>query len=167
MEFDITEIDKKLLIRTLFAHSAPVGLGQAEYIVRKSHGEVVDGISDEECEYLLNEFNHSSERPAGFGILDYHKGKPMKLIFFRKQNGRVIVSSDSYDARNGRFRFLEAMLNIFHLDEIKITKKGYRQFVMTNLPSDLVRPKEQKKNVSGIIKKYDRKKRVFWKILGI
>ncbi len=37
MEFDNTEIDKILLIRTFFAHSALVGLRQAEYIVGKSH----------------------------------------------------------------------------------------------------------------------------------
>jgi|25_taG_2_1085351.scaffolds.fasta_scaffold00995_9 uncharacterized protein YegP (UPF0339 family) len=30
----------------------------------------------------------------------------MKLNFFRKQNGQVIVSSDDYDTRNGRYRFL-------------------------------------------------------------
>ena len=163
MVFDITNIDKKLLIRTLFAHSAPIGFGQAEYMVRKSRGEIVDGITDQECEHLLYEFNHSSERTAGFGILDYHKGKPMKLNFFRKQNGRVIVSSDSYDARNGRYRFLEAMLNTFHLDEIKINKKGYRQFVMTDLPSDLERTKEQKKMFRDLLKNMTEKREYFGK----
>jgi len=163
MEFDITEIDKKLLIRTLFAHSAPIGLGQAEYDVRKSFGETVDGISDEECEYLLYEYNHNSKRESVFGILDYHKGKPMKLNFFRKRNGRIITSSDSYDARNGRYRFLEAMLNTFHLDEIKITKKGYRQFVMTDLPSDLERTKEQNKTFKDLLKNMTEKREYFGK----
>lgn len=166
MEFDITDIDKKLLIRTLLAHSSPIGLGRAEYKFRKSIGEVVDGISDLECEYLLSEFNNSTERSAGFGILDYHNGKPMKLNFYRKTNGKVIVSSDSYDVRNGKFRFLEAMLNTFFLDEIKITKKGYRQFVMTDLPSDLERTKEQNKFFRDLIKNTIQKKDNYGKFWG-
>lgn len=163
MEFDITDIDKKLLIRTLFAHSAPLGLGKAEYDVRKSRGQVVDGIGDEECGYLLSEYNSSYERPAGFSILDYHKGKPMKLNFFRKTNGKVVVDSDSYDARNGKYRFLEAMLNTFLIDEIKITKKGYRQFTMVDLPSHLERPKEQNKMFKDLLKNTEQKKNEYGK----
>ena len=163
MEFDITDIDKKLLIRTLFAHSAPVGLGQAEYDVRKTFGEVVDGISDKECDNLLGEYRYISERDKIFGILDYHKGKPMKLNFYRNKNERVVTSSDSYDVRNGRYRFLEAMLNAFNLDEIKITKKGYRQFVMVDLPSDLVRTKEQKKMFMDLLKNMTEKREYFGK----
>ena len=163
MEFDITDINKKKLIRTLLVHSVPIGLGQAENDFRKSFGEVNDGISDEECEYLLAEYNYNSERDSLFGILDYHKGKPMKLNFYRKRNGRVVTSTDSYDARNGKYRFLEAMLNAFHLDEIKITKKGYQQFIMTDLASDLERTKEQARMFRDLLKNMTEKREYFGK----
>jgi len=127
MEFDITNLDKKLLIQTLFAHAAPLSLGKEEYKKGKQRGENVDGLTDEECEMMLNEFNHLVV--GGIKILDYHKGKPIKLVFYKNKNGRILSDSCSYDARNGMFRFFEAMLNIFSLDEILITKKGYKSYV--------------------------------------
>ena len=88
MEFDITHLDKKQLIQTLFAHSAPLNLGKAEYNIRKARGENVIGLSDEECEMILLEFNEFDT--GGLRILDYHKGKPMKLVFDKKRNGRIL-----------------------------------------------------------------------------
>lgn len=152
MEFDITNIDKRLLVQTLFAHSAPLGLGQAEYSVRKKWGENVDGLTDEECNEMLRDFNNSYAHSESFHIADYHKGKPMKINFYRNKNGRIIVDSGSYDSRNGKYRFLESMLNIFSLDEILITKKGYRHFIMTDLPEHLIRPKEQEAIFKNLLK---------------
>lgn len=150
MEFDITNTDKKLLIQTLFAHSAPLRLGYYEYDFRKRFGDNVDGLSDEECESILHDFNQLDT--GGLRILDYHKGKPMKLTFYKNNNSRILVDTGGYDSRNGKYRFFEALLNIFFLDEILITKKGYRHFVMTDLPKHLIRPKEQEYIFKNLIK---------------
>jgi len=161
MEFDITHLDKKLLIQTLYANSAPLRLGQAEYDQRKKWGENVCGLTDNECETFLYEFNHFDS--GGLRILDYHNGKPMKLVFYKTIYGRVLVDSGSYDARNGKYRFFEAMLNIFSLDEIFITKKGYKRFVMTDLPEHLIRPKEQETIFQNLIKNTKQKENIFGK----
>jgi len=158
MEFDITNIDKKLLVKTLIAHSNTIGLGKEEYKFRKSFGEIVDGINDIECDYILSEYNNSKKGRSHFEILDYYKGKPIKLNFYRNSKGKVLVNTDSYDVRNGKYRFLESMLNTFFLDEIKIIKKGYRQFLMTDLPESLKRNKEQNKLFRELLKNTDLKK---------
>ncbi len=150
MEFDITFLDKKLLIQTLFAHSAPLMMGQFEYAFRKFNDDNVDGLSDEECEIILHEFNHL--KSGHIKLLDYHKGKPMKLIFSKNSRGRILVSSDNYDVRNGKYRFFEALLNIFSIDEILITKKGYRNFVMSDLHEHLIRPKAQETIFRNLLK---------------
>ncbi|MBN2892073.1 MAG: hypothetical protein JXL97_09415 [Bacteroidales bacterium] len=165
MEFDITHLDKTQLIQTLFAHSAPLNLGKAEYDVRKARGENVIGLTDEECEMILFELNHFQD--GGLGILDYHKGKPMKLIFDKKRNGRILVDSSKYDARNGKYRFFEAMLNIFSLDEILITKKGFRQYVLVELPKHLIRPKEQENIFKNLIKHTIQKENEYGKYWAI
>lgn len=152
MEFDITTIDKTLLVKALIAHSSPLRLGKAEYDTREKLGELVDTITDEECELALMEFNYSNDQPRGFRIFDYYKGQPIKLVFYRNRNARVLVSSDYYDARNGKYRFLEAMLNTFSLEEIKITKKGYRPLIFTDLPEHLVRPKTQENEFKLMLK---------------
>lgn len=150
MEFDITHLDKKLLIQTLFAHSAPIGLGEAQYKVLKLRGDNVDGLTDEECELMLLEFNHSE---GGYAhVADYCKGKPMKLDFYKKKNGRVVADSDGYDSRNGKYRFLEALLNIFFIDEVLITKKGYRPYIFEGIGLEMTRSDEDTKKIKEIIK---------------
>ncbi len=141
MEFDITHLDKRLLIQSLFAHAGPLNLGKVEYFTRKKWGENVEGLTDEECEIILYDFNQLDS--GSLRIIDYHKGKPMKLVFDKKRNGRELVDSDSYDEHNGKFRFFEAMLDIFSVDEIFITKKGFGQFAFINIPEHLKRTKEQ------------------------
>ena len=150
MEFDITHLDKKTVIQALFSHSSPLNLGKAEYKVRKQRGENVDGLSDEECEQILFDFNNIDN--GNLRLLDYHKGKPMKLDFQKKSNGRVLVNTNSYDVRNGKYRSFEAFLNIFLLDEIYITKKGYSPYIFEDLPEHLIRPKEQEEMFKNIIK---------------
>jgi len=44
------------------------------------------------------------------------------------------------------------MLNIFDIGEILITKKGYRRYVMTELPEYLSRPKIEKDYFKSLIK---------------
>ena len=58
--------------------------------------------------------------------------------------------------KNGKYRFLEALLNTFMIDEIKITKKGYRQYYMKHLPSQLIRPKEQNEIFKNLLKNMTR-----------
>jgi len=150
MEFDITHLDKKLVIQTLFAHSSPLSLGEAEYDFRKHKGDNVDGLTDGECELILLQFYDLDS--GNIRLLDYHKGKPMKLNLEKKLNGRILVDSSNYDARNGKYRFFEAFLNIFSLDEILITKKGYKRFSMSDLEKELIRPKQQEMIFKNILK---------------
>jgi len=151
MEFDITTLDKNLVIQTLFAHSAPKYLGKVEYDYRKKLGDTVDGLTDEECEMILAPFEELNHE-GNIRLLDYHKGKPMKMNFEKKRNGRILLDTNSYDMRNGLYRSLEAFLNIFNLDEIFITKKGYRLFSKADLDKDLIRTKEQDEMFRNILK---------------
>ncbi len=123
MEFDITNIDLRNLTRALIAYSEPIGLGKEEYTYRKKHKDLVDSISDEELDYELYDFENSNN--GIFRIFDYYKGKPIKLNLKKKPNGRIIASSIGYDTRNGKFRFLEILLDVFSLDEIRIIRKSY------------------------------------------
>ncbi len=152
MEFDVTKLDKVLLLQSLFAHSNPLGLGVSEYKYRKQKGDNVDGLTEEECHILLAEFNESTELPESFRIADYHKGKPLKIDLYKQKNGRVIAYSDAYDARNGKYRYLEALLDIFSLDEILIIKKGYRHYTLSDLPKHLIRTKEQEAVFKELLK---------------
>lgn len=137
MEFDITNIDKINLIQALYIYSNPIHLGKIEFKIRNLLDENVEGLSQEECEIILHNFNNL--KTGCLKILDYHNGKPMKLVFNKKINGRILVESSNYDARNGKYRFFEALLNTFLIDEIHITKKGYNNYVLKDLPKNLIR----------------------------
>ncbi|HXI01194.1 MAG TPA: hypothetical protein VNI52_13080 [Sphingobacteriaceae bacterium] len=122
MEFNITKIDKVLLIQTLYAHAESRGLGEAEYFVKDANGYMVSGLPVDECNMILAEAEHKGYSQR---VIDYHNGKPIKLGFHFRRNGEIITSTSSYDKRNGKFRFLEALLNVFDLEEILIVKKNY------------------------------------------
>jgi hypothetical protein len=126
MEFIITDLDKVLLIQTLYAHADARGLGRVEYTAKDFNGLLVSGIPIHECKELLQ---IAEEKEHRVRVVDYHNGKPIKLGFHFKRNGEIMTDSSAYDDRNGRYRFLEAILNIFNLDEIMITKKGYNEFL--------------------------------------
>lgn len=123
MVFDITNIDLKILTRALIAYSEAKNLGQIEYLVRKYHKDLVDSISDEDIEFELQGFKNLNE--GSYRLFDYYKGKPIKLDLRKKSNGRIIAYSSGYDTRNGKYRFLEVLLDFFSHDEIKIVRKGY------------------------------------------
>ena len=76
----------------------------------------------------------------------------MKIDLYKQKNGRVIAYSDAYDARNGKYRYLEALLDIFSLDEILIIKKGYRHYTLSDLPKHLIRTKEQEAVFKELLK---------------
>lgn len=125
MVFNVTKLDKVLLLKTLYDHAAPQGLGRAEYFVRAERGENVVGLTDEECNLIL-----SADHPdLTVSLMDYYKGKPIKLSFDYQRNGEILVDTNGYDSRNGRYRFLQALLGIFDLEEIVIVKKGYPAYL--------------------------------------
>lgn len=161
MEFDITNLDKRLLIQALFAHSAPRGFGIEEYKFRDKVGDNVDALTDEECDIILLELN--DKELGSIRLLDYPKGKPMKLDLYKKNNGRILASTEGYDYRNGKYRYFEALLNIFSMDEILITKKGYSAYSMSSLPEDLIRPKEQETIFKNLLKNMVQKENEFGK----
>jgi hypothetical protein len=119
MRFDVSKIDKNLLLQTLYAHAEPIGLGRVEFLVKSAKGINVEGLSYAQCEEIWAKKTKSSDVLH----VDYLNGKPIKLILFPKSHGRLLCCSESYDARNGRFRFLEALLNTFDQDEIIVVKK--------------------------------------------
>lgn len=141
MVIDITHLDKTLLIQALFAFANPAGLGKAEFLFRKIKGDNVDGLTEAECELILSQVENIEYTHVQ--LIDYLKGKPIKLNFYRKKNGRILVETSSYDSRNGKYRFLEALLNFFPLDEIYITRKTFEPYTFTNIPEHLLRSKEQ------------------------
>lgn len=149
MEFDITHLDRKLLLRSLLAFAEPIGFGIIEYDNRKAKNQNVDGITDEECEVILYEFENMEK---GYKrVLDYYRGQPLKLDFYKKANGQMFASSTSYDERNGKYRFLEALLNSFLKDEIKIIRKSYGDHDIKRQPEHLDRPEQVIKGFKKII----------------
>ncbi|CAM1345109.1 hypothetical protein [Tenacibaculum amylolyticum] len=164
MEFDVTNLDRKILLRALFAYSSPKGLGNIEYTFRESQNENVEGLSDIECEEILYELEKM--KSGTIRVLDYHKGKPMKLDFKKKDNGQIKISTTAYDQRNGKYRFFEAILDTFLEEEIIITKKGYGG--ITSFPKiELSRSKEQVKLLKSILSNSvlsENKNGRYWKI---
>ncbi len=164
MEFNITRLDKVLLIQTLYAHSSPIGLGQAEYDLRDFRNELVSGVPIDECKSILAFAERNGPHTR---VLDYLNGKPIKLNFFQKNNGEIITDASSYDERNGKFRFLEALLNVFDMNEILIIKKGYdsitREYLDNKAPK---RPTDKLLELMSLLKhtiKYKDEKGSYWK----
>jgi len=120
VEFNITHLDKVLLLQTLYVHADPKGYGEKQYRELLKQGKIVEGLPEEECRKIL-----SQKYPASGYLVDYYNGKPLKLDWRRKEGGQIFAISIAYDAAHGRFRFFEALLNVFDPEEILITKKEY------------------------------------------
>lgn len=165
MTFDVTNLNLKTLIKAVFAYAEPAGLGIAEYATRKSWNENVDGLTDSECEEILAEFYETKDKYIR--VLDYYKGKPMKLDFIKKTNGRIVIGTGAYDARNGKYRFFEAMLDTFLEEEILIVKKGYGEYSFDSHAKHLIRPKSDLSMFKLVLKNSIEKREDFgryWKI---
>ena len=121
MTFDITKLDKVTLLQALYIHADPKGYGIYQYNQKNALGKNVIGLTNEECGNILgtakSEFN-------GY-LVDYVNGKPIKLDFNVQENGDIWVNSNAYDISHGRYRFFEALLSVFDLEEIAITDKDY------------------------------------------
>jgi hypothetical protein len=128
MKFDITNIDKKRLLKALYSSSRAVGLGIVEFKVKKMQGKPVDSLSDLECDNLFLEFE-SSLKGGDFYIADYLNGRPLKIRFRKSSKGKVTVCADSYDSVNGIYSFLDIMLKNFPINDILLTKKWSSSFV--------------------------------------
>ena len=88
MKFNVTRLDKVLLIQTLYLHAEPKGYGQHQYHELLRQGKAVEGLSREECDSILS----GAEKDLGY-LVDYYNGKPLKLGFKKMQDGRVLVDS--------------------------------------------------------------------------
>jgi hypothetical protein len=69
--------------------------------------------------------------------------------------------------RNGKYRFFEAILNTFSLDEIFIYKKSYPPHLLSIINQNSERPKEQNKTFENILKntaKHYDPSGTYWKI---
>lgn len=163
MEFDITNTDKVKLLKALYDYADPtIGVGGAEFITRKVRGENVSKLSDLECAIALSDFKESTDSGC-FRIFDYHNGKPMKVVFYRLSTGRVLVSSNNYDERNGKYRFLEAMMSCFPKKDILIVDKSTPRSVDKNDNSS----KEKKNHFRSILHNAKKERNEFgfyWKI---
>jgi len=151
MEFDVTHINKVTLIQALFAHASPRGLGTSEYIFLKNKGINVLTVDEAFCHSVLHKFNKADH--GVFMIVDYHNGVPVKLTLQKKRNGRVLTNSDSYDSRNGKYKFLEAMINTFPLDEIYITDKKYHEWLFDEAESSKKISEDEQIDFGIIIKR--------------
>lgn len=139
MVFNVTKLDKIRLIQSLYLHADPKGFGKNEFAFKDVIGENVLGLTDEECRDILK---MDSPDLSGY-LLDYHNGKPIKLDFEHKTNGDVFVSSVAYDISNGRYRFLEALLCVFNLDEIVMIDIEYPAQLDDLLDEHTKRPFEE------------------------
>ncbi|WP_153799541.1 hypothetical protein [Foetidibacter luteolus] len=113
MEFNITLLDKTLLLQTLFVHAADT-LAEAD-------AEVNSGLSDAECKRILKGRYYDDNGC----LLDDYEGRTMKIYWTKTPDGRMFADALPYDSVHGRFRFLEALLNVFDPSEIIITSKDY------------------------------------------
>lgn len=147
MDFVINNINKIQLIQAIYIHAAPKGYGELEHKLRNQIGENVEGLTDEECQEILEA---DYENRNGY-LIDYLKGKPIKLDFYER-SGLTIISTSAYDLRNGKYRFFEAMLNTFSLDEILIYRKNYPRHLLSMINDSSERPPEQNRVFENILK---------------
>lgn len=128
MKFDITDIDKTLLLQALYDYSDPVGLGELEYAIKDFKNIKVSGLPLNEAKEIIKEAKHIPHRNY-FDVADYINGKPIKFSYTVNKKQRDIVETSRYDMRNGKYRFFEALLRTFSFEEILIRQKSYPKFL--------------------------------------
>lgn len=138
MQIDITEIDKVTLLQTLYLHADPKGKGKITYRSALKDGKTVEGLPEKECQQIFE-----ANEGDGYFSIDYYNGKPLKLGWHTLNVGRIVVDTLPYDKCHGKYRFLEAMLNIFDAEEILILEKEYDIRGDIFFKSEDLRPEEQ------------------------
>lgn len=121
MQINITNLDKILLLQTLYIHADPKGYGIKQYREGLQKGQIVEGLPVKECEAILNS---DGQHDSGY-LIDYYNGKPLKFGWITTTSGQQLAHTLPYDAAHGRYRFFEALLNVFDPEEILITDKEY------------------------------------------
>lgn len=121
MLINITNLDKILLLQTLYFHADPKGYGIKQYRQGLQKGRIVEGLPAKECEGI---FNRNGQHDNGY-LVDYFNGKPLKFGWTTTTSGQQLSHTLPYDAAHGRYRFFEALLNVFDPEEILITDKEY------------------------------------------
>lgn len=168
MIFNITDIDLVTLTQALYAFAEPAGLGKLEYKVKDRKGVLVNGLPINEARQLVSNQEDLGDR---FRIADYYNGVPLKLDYRRvNSTNQLITSSTRYDLRNGKYRFFEAMLNIFPIDEILIYQKSYPSHMQDQVElTQPQRPLHQIKIFETLIRKsirHEDKRGTYWIIDG-
>ncbi len=143
MIFDITDLDKIALIKSLFHFAV---------------GDSCVSISNEECKDFLEKF--SQKRVKQGDIIDYYNNKAIKLHVFEK-NSRWLAFAEDYDEQNGLFRFFEAMLNTFLLKDIIVVKKNHSFDSIQIEKQTFNRPKKELVIFKNILKGYVSKSDLF------
>ena len=151
MIIDVTNLDKKLLIRSLYDLASPKGMGIVEYSAKEMDGVKVHDISDYDCSIMLTVFEMISQEQhlqevnemkeeeedfdlidsgVGAKIADYLNGIPLKLDLYRPYGdyNKIYTYSNAYDIRNGLYLFLEALIKNFPLEDFVIIEKEYPNY---------------------------------------
>jgi hypothetical protein len=119
MKFNIKHLDLVRVVQTLYRHALPVGLGIGENIASG-----IKKLPIEEVETLL--LNGTRVYPGRKNItvitIDYVHGVPLKFEYVI-QTG--ITYATDYDVRNGKYMFLEALIDEFGSKNIIIVRKSY------------------------------------------
>lgn len=130
MIFDITGIDKVKLLQALFENAKPAeGAAAAITMIDSFNNTFLDEV---DCISALKDFNSSDEIRC-YRIFDYFKGKAMKTVFERKRNGRIVIDSDNYDQRNGRYQFLKTMIDTFPIGDVRIINKTFKPYTIVEM----------------------------------
>lgn len=164
MIFDITGIDKVKLLQALFENAKPTeGAAAAITMIDSSNNPFLDEV---DCFSALKDFNSSDEIRC-YRIFDYFKGKAMKTVFERKRNGRIVIDSDNYDQRNGRYQFLKAMLSSFPVEDVHIVDKAFKPYTIIEMDKYGITTKEEILHYRNLLKNATKKHNDFgsyWQI---
>jgi len=129
MKFDITNIDPKRLHDALVEFNT----GKCDLSVLLQYDRLIEKID------------------KSSNIFNLYKGigeDNTRLWIWKKDNGQILADSEHYDARNGKYTFLDAMLSKFTMDEILIIQKEYSY----QFKSDNHRPQERMDYLVNLLK---------------
>ncbi len=119
MIFNLADLDLVRVLQTLYRHALQAGMGIPTY---QKIG--TQELSREECEELLM---NGAKTIGDYSVItvDYVKGKPIKFEFLVDKK---LAHATSYDVRNGKYRFLEALIYEFGNETFIIKRKRYEPY---------------------------------------
>lgn len=140
MVFDLKHLDLVRVIQALFRSSIPAGIGIAHHLIEGS-----EQLTRTECEELLMN-GAKTIGTRSVILIDYVKGRPIKFDFVTTTG---LAYATAYDTRNGKYRFLEALIEEFGKDSIVIKRKKYPPYTSFD---DILQRKEQIKEWEKIMR---------------